>query len=71
MLSNTVAKAIKLHWGDKAAGTIKFIEMMDLYNLRPLALLTSSPQPTQIEGDAILCTDVLSDINTLKEIINR
>ena len=29
MLSNTVAKAIKLHWGDKAAGTIKFIEMMD------------------------------------------
>ena len=29
MLSNTIAKAIKFHWGDKAAGTIKFIEMMD------------------------------------------
>ena len=29
MLSNTVAKAIKFHWGDEAAGTIMFIEMMD------------------------------------------
>ena len=30
----------------------------------------SSPQPTQIEGDAILCTDVLTDVTTLTEIIN-
>ena len=28
------------------------------------------PQPTQIEGDAILCTDVLTDVTTLTEIIN-
>ena len=35
-------------------------------NHRPLALLMSSPQPTQIEGDAILCTNV----TTLTEIIN-
>ena len=28
------------------------------------------PQPTQIEGDAILCNDVLTDVTTLTEIIN-
>ena len=38
--------------------------------LKALALFTSSPQPTQIEGNAILCTDVLSDVTTLTEIIN-
>ena len=30
----------------------------------------SSPQPTQIEGDTILCTDVLTDVTTQTEIIN-
>ena len=30
----------------------------------------SSPQPTQIEGDAILYVDVLTDVTTLTEIIN-
>ena len=28
------------------------------------------PQPTQMEGDTILCIDVLTDITTLTEIIN-
>ena len=27
-------------------------------------------QPTQIEGDAILCTNMLTDVTTLTEIIN-
>ena len=28
------------------------------------------PQPTQIKGNAILCTDVLTEVTTLTEIIN-
>ena len=33
-------------------------------------IIVLDPQPTQIEGDAILRTDVLTDVTTLMEIIN-
>ena len=62
MLSNTVAKAIKFHWGDEAAGTIKFIEMMDklfdCLNVNTLSAGKKQRKPFQQPYEKSDCDDI-------------